>query len=60
NRPDLDAKRSEEEIMLRRQPFYQQAADLVVVMEDCPPREQANKIYQSLPFQQLLQQESRP
>ncbi|MBF0612728.1 MAG: shikimate kinase [Magnetococcales bacterium] len=59
NRPDLDVKRSEVEIMQRRQPFYQQAADLVVVMEDCPPRDQANKIYQSLLFHQLLQQETR-
>lgn len=54
NRPDLHLRQSEMEVMKRREPFYQQAADLVIDMEEISPKEQANKIFQVLPFQPVV------
>ena len=49
-RPTLDAARSAEEVMRRRLPFYQQAADRIVNIEGKKRKELAREIFASLPF----------
>ncbi len=50
-RPTLDETKSAEELMWRRLPFYQQAADLVMDIEGRGRRKSARKLYQRI-FQQ--------
>lgn len=50
-RPTLDESMSAEEVMRRRLPFYQQAADIVIDLEGKRRRKMARKIYRQI-FQQ--------
>ncbi|MEO5377585.1 MAG: shikimate kinase [Magnetococcus sp. DMHC-6] len=50
NRPALSTLLSEEEVMRRRMPFYAQAADLTVQIENRDPQELAKEILAKIPF----------
>jgi shikimate kinase len=52
-RPTLDETRSAEEVMRRRLPFYEQAADLVLDIECKGRRKSARRLYEEI-FQQRL------
>jgi shikimate kinase len=52
-RPTLDETRSAEEVMRRRLPFYEQAADLVVDIAGRGRRKTARRLYEKI-FQQPL------
>lgn len=52
-RPTLDETKSAEELMRRRIPFYEEAADLVIDIEGRGRRKTARKLYQKI-FQQDL------
>jgi shikimate kinase len=47
-RPTLDETRSAQEVMQRRLPFYQQAADIVMDIENRGRRKAARKIYRRI------------
>lgn len=51
SRPSLDDTRSAQEVMLRRLPFYRQAADMIIDVEGRGRRKTARKIYRHI-FQQ--------
>ncbi len=48
SRPSLDETRSAEEVMLRRLPFYQQAADMVLDVDGRGRRKTARRIYRKI------------
>jgi shikimate kinase len=52
-RPTLDETKSAEELMRRRLPFYEQAADLVLDIEGRGRRKTARRLYEKI-FQQAL------
>jgi shikimate kinase len=50
-RPTLDETKSAEEVMLRRLPYYQRAADMTLNVEGMGRRKAARKLYRKI-FQQ--------